>query len=72
MRRWASRLDQYYKLEKDGRHTDRQKSYVRSANNEIINTIIQHWAIKAKDARTITSCRDEIYDKIIRRHLDRL
>jgi hypothetical protein len=72
MCRRASRLDQYYKLEKDGRDRERQISYVRSANNEIINTIMQHWAIKTKDARRITSCREEIYEKIIRRELDRL
>jgi hypothetical protein len=33
---------------------------------------MQHWAIKGKDARSITSCRDEIYDKYIRRNWDRL
>jgi hypothetical protein len=29
---------------------------------------MQHWAIKTKDARIITGCRDEIYDKNISRH----
>jgi hypothetical protein len=72
MRRWANKLDQYHKLEKDGRHTEKQKCKVRSAINEIINPIRHHWANKIKDARSITSCTDEIYDKNIRRHLDRL
>ena len=72
MRRWANMLDQYHKLIKDGRHTDKQKSNVRRTNIEIINAIMQHWAIKAKDATNITSCRDEVYEKNSRRHLDRL
>jgi len=72
MHRCANKLDQYHKLENDGRRTERQKCNVRSANNEIINTIMQHCDIKVKDARSITSCRDEIYEKNIRRQLDRL
>jgi hypothetical protein len=47
MCRWANKLDQYYKLKKDGRHNEEQKFNVTSANNEIINTIMQHWAIQA-------------------------
>ena len=72
MRRWANMLDQYHKLEKDGRHMEKQKCNVRRTNIEIINAIMQHWAIKAKDATNITRWRDEIYEKNSRRHLDRL
>jgi hypothetical protein len=55
MCRWANKLDQYYKLKKDSTHNEEQKFNVRSANNEIINTIMQHWAIQASDARSITA-----------------
>lgn len=72
MGRWANMLDQYHILEKCGRHTEKQNSDLGRTNIEIINAIMQHWAIKAKDATSITSCRDEIYDKNSRRHLDRL
>jgi hypothetical protein len=73
MCRWANKLDQYNKLKKDGRNKEEQKFNLRSANNEITNTIMQHWAIKARDAQSTTAGgRDEIYEKNSTKHLDRL